>query len=483
MAGRRPAAEPVGGLSSSSRDRVTDARAETDVGWRTVLTGRLGALTIGLTLLTLSVATESLVITTIMPAIVKDIGGLSLYGVAFSAFFLAGLVSIPIAGWAIDRYGPAAPFAVTIGVFIVGTGLAALAPTMPVLVLGRTLQGFGASAQFTISQSTIAGSYPGRARIRVLSLMSATWTIPGLIGPAVGAAITSLFGWRWAFGVVVAPALLAIAITLPQLMKIGAAGNHVRRPPILNPLAVAAGVGLLLVGLTSPSILTVALAAIGAAVAARSLTRILPARTVLAAPGLPAIVAASFFLNFSYYAAASFIALALVGVRATTVFVAGVAITANTIAWTVGVWANTILLDRFSRRTLITVSAAGLGLSVGAFASSLYVGPLWIAFVTWTIGGFCMGIAFNTLTLNTMDAAATRAAGQALAGRNLSANLGTAVGTGIAGSAVALTQTAGFGLTAGLLVAYAMAAAAGLVTAALGTRASAAADSVPVEVR
>jgi predicted MFS family arabinose efflux permease len=218
---------------------------------------------------------------------------------------------------------------------------------------------------------------------------------------------------------------------------------------------------------------SIALAAAGALIAARSLTRILPSGTARAAPGLPAIVAASFFLNFGYYAASSFVALALVGVRGTTVLVAGVAITAATIAWTFGVWANTVLLDRYSRRALVIASSAGLALAVAAFASSLYGGPLAIAFAAWTAGGFCMGIAFNTLTLNTMDAAGTGSAGQALAGRNLTANLGTAVGTGIAGSAVALTQAAGFGLRLGLLVAYCMAAVTGLVTAALGARASA----------
>src|SRR5215831_11089531 len=86
--------------------------------WRAVLSGSSGRLTIGLTLITLTVATESLVITAIMPAIVRDIGGISLYGLAFSAFFLAGLASIPTAGWAADRYGQALPFAVLIPVFL-----------------------------------------------------------------------------------------------------------------------------------------------------------------------------------------------------------------------------------------------------------------------------------------------------------------------------------------------------------------------------
>src|SRR5260370_8005422 len=99
-------------------------------GWRDLMAGPLAGLTVGLALITLSVATESLIITTIMPAIVSDIGGVALYGLAFSAFFLSGLAAIPTAGWALDRYGPAYPFAVLIAIFLVGTALAALPPTM-----------------------------------------------------------------------------------------------------------------------------------------------------------------------------------------------------------------------------------------------------------------------------------------------------------------------------------------------------------------
>ena len=68
-------------------------------GWAAVLRGPLSGLTWGLVFVTLSVATESLIIATIMPTIVRDIGGIELYGLAFSAFFLTGLVSIPVAGY------------------------------------------------------------------------------------------------------------------------------------------------------------------------------------------------------------------------------------------------------------------------------------------------------------------------------------------------------------------------------------------------
>ncbi|MFI5283813.1 MAG: MFS transporter, partial [Candidatus Dormibacterales bacterium] len=427
-------------------DELEDPAAPARTGWREVLRGPQSGLTLGLTLLTLSVATESLVITAIMPAIVRDIGGLSLYGFAFSAFFLAGLVSIPIAGWGVDRFGPAVPFGVTMSIFLIGTLIAALSPNMPVLVLARGAQGLGAAAQFTISQSTIARAYPLSARVRVLSLMSATWILPSLLGPSLGAAITSLLGWRWAFGIILLPALLATVFTFPLLRQVRPAGTASARPTVRRPLQVALGTGLLVTGLTYFSwwgaIVTVA----GLAVAVDALRHTLPAGSLSARRGLPAIVAASFFLNLGFYAAASFVPLVLVGVRGTSVFAAGLGIMASTVAWTVGVWLNTQLVDRYPRGLLVAGFAMLLAASSVGFATAIYGAPLLFAYLTLPFAGLSMGICFNTLTLNAMAAASRGAEGFALAGRNLTANLGTAVGTGVGGAALAASQAAALGL-------------------------------------
>jgi len=439
-------------------------------GWRGIVAGPQGGLTIGLTLITLSVATESLVITAIMPAIVHDIGGVSLYGLAFSAFFLAGLASIPIAGWGVDRFGPSVPFAATMAVFIVATSMAALSPTMPLLVVARAGQGLGAAAQFTITQSTIARAYPPEARVRVLSLMSATWVLPGLLGPSIGAGIATLVGWRWAFGAILVPAVLAAAITFPRLRGVGGSDQAPARPDVRRPIQVAVGVGLFVTGLTSLSWWSVALVVVGLAMALEALVHILPAGAMRAARGLPAIVASSFFLNVGFYGAASFVPLVLVGVRGVSVVAAGGLLVSSTLAWTVGVWLNTQLVDRYARGALVAGFAVLLAACTVAFAAAIYGASLPFAYVAWTVAGLGMGICFNTLTLNAMAAAATGGEGFALAGRNLMANLGIAFGTGVGGAAVAGSQAASLGLRPGLAATFGLSAAAALVTAALAGR-------------
>jgi len=188
-------------------------------------------------------------------------------------------------------------------------------------------------------------------------------------------------------------------------------------------------------------------------------------------------VAAGFVLNVAFYSASSFVPLVLTRVRGTSITAAGIAVTAATIAWSVGVWINTQLVNRYPRGRLIAASAIVLALGIAGFGSALTGAPLAGSYVAWVLAGLGMGIAFNTLTLNTMALAARGAEGAALAGRNLSSNLGTAVGTGVGGAALALSTGLSLGLRPGLTFVYTLAGASAIATAALSGRAS------PPEVR
>src|SRR3954451_20316345 len=110
--------------------------------WR----GPYRLLTIGLVLTVASSAFEALAVAATLPATVKELGGIALYGWAFSAFMLTNLIGITIAGGEADRQGPARPFLIGIVLFAFGLLIAGLAPSMQVLIAGRAVQGFGAGA-------------------------------------------------------------------------------------------------------------------------------------------------------------------------------------------------------------------------------------------------------------------------------------------------------------------------------------------------
>ena len=92
------------------------------------------ALTLGLVLTITFVASEALAVAPAVPVLARDLGGLRLYGWVFSAFMLAGMVGVVLAGEAADRRGPAPPYVAGLTLFTVGLVVAGRAPSMPVLV-------------------------------------------------------------------------------------------------------------------------------------------------------------------------------------------------------------------------------------------------------------------------------------------------------------------------------------------------------------
>ena len=218
--------------------------------WREVFQGRRGRLTAGLLLLEALIAVESLVVATIMPDVRRELGQVQLYGLAFSASPLATFASIPIAGRAADRYGPSRVLPFMLGVFALGLIVAGLAPSMPVLILGRLLQGAGAGALYSVSLGTVAKTFPDRLRPRVLALLASMWILPGLVGPPFGALLASTIGWRWAFAAPVPVLLFAWILIAPALGDTPLPADPDKHLPIRAPLQLMLGAGLFLTGLT-----------------------------------------------------------------------------------------------------------------------------------------------------------------------------------------------------------------------------------------
>src|SRR5256885_14917757 len=103
-------------------------------------------LTLGLVLTITLVAAEALAVSTAMPIVARELGGLELYGLVFSSFIASSLVGIVFAGLLIDRRGVVTPFAIGLVLFAIGLTIAGAAVSMPMLIVGRLSHGLGGGA-------------------------------------------------------------------------------------------------------------------------------------------------------------------------------------------------------------------------------------------------------------------------------------------------------------------------------------------------
>jgi MFS family permease len=406
-------------------------------------------LTAGLIVVVLGAAFEVLAVAATLPATVRELGGLSLYGWAFSAFQLASLIGITVAGADADRRGPAAPFIMGVGLFVVGLLIAGLAPTMPILVVGRAVQGLGAGFLSSVSYTVIGQGYSEEARPQMLALLSSAWVVPGLIGPAIGGIVADTLGWRWIFLGLVPLMLGAGALTLPALARPSSG------PLPLRPVALAAqlalGAGLLVAAISGVSTpLALALGVAGAALGAPALKALLPSGVLTARPGLPAAIACMFLLNMAFFGVDAFVPLALTALRGQSSAAAGVSLTAATIAWTSAAWLQSRLVRRGSRRALtrwgFVLVAAGIAATLLVFQPFV---PVLLAPIAWSVAGLGMGFAFSTISLVVLDTAAADQAGTAASAMQLANFLAVAFGAGIGG---ALVGTGGEVSATGMLV-------------------------------
>jgi MFS family permease len=431
------------------------------------------SLTTGLVLSTTFIAAEAMAVITIMPRVARDLGGLNLYGWVFSAFMLGSLVGTVAAGRAADRAGPARPFALGLVLFGLGLTVAGLAPSMGVLVLGRVLQGLGAGAVPAVSYVAIGRGLPRQLRVRMLAVLSTAWVLPGLVGPVLSVVVTDLFGWRWVFIGLTPLVALAGLLALPALLGLGRPETRATVAHSLrDALCCAAGAGLLLGALTARNALVLAaLILCGLAVSLPALRRLLPAGTLAARAGLPATILCRGLLTFSFFGCDAFVTLAITTVLHHSAVVAGVTITASTLAWATGAWAQVRLSTSWEGRRLIRVGLILILAGIAGMILALEPGiPIGEAVAAWTIAGFGMGLAYAPTSLMMLRETSPGREGWSSASLNLAEVLGTALGTGLGGAAIVLGANQGWAMSRAVAMAFAIAGSGAAVALGVSRR-------------
>src|SRR5260370_10739825 len=189
-------------------------------------------LTVVALLLSLSMAAMKLtVVSTAMPPVVGDLGGIHLYSWVFTASLLTSTDTVRCYGKLADLYGRKPVLLAGIGVFLVGSIASGLAGSIGALIAFRALQGLGAGAMQPTTLTIVGDIYNLEERSRMQGVFGAVWGVAGLIGPLLGGVIVHYLSWRWVFFINVPAGIAAAALLL------GAPPQPVAPPPHSPPPA------------------------------------------------------------------------------------------------------------------------------------------------------------------------------------------------------------------------------------------------------
>lgn len=393
--------------------------------------------TLALALSLFMAALEMTVVSTAMPTVVSELGGIQSYAWVFTAYMLSSTITVPIYGKLADLYGRKPILLFGIGLFLAGSIASGLSTSMNMLIAFRTLQGLGAGAMQPIAVTIIGDIYTLEERAKVQGAFSAVWGIAGLVGPITGGLIVKYLTWHWVFFINVPVGLATMGLLM------GVFHEQVQRKPqkldFAGAALLSAGVVALLIGvqelgrnpwaLVAAAVLLVAFVAVELKVA----EPVIP----LSMFRIPAIAISSIagaLFSAAMFGATTYVPLYVQGVLGGSPTLAGGMITPMIVGWPIASVIAGRLLLRMGFRPIIV---GGLGLSaLGTALMALGLRPgtnILVPEVAMGLFGIGLGFAATALLIAVQTSVGWELRGVATASNMFFRTIGGALGVGLMG--------------------------------------------------
>ncbi|TDO16904.1 MFS transporter [Mycobacterium sp. BK086] len=413
----------------------------------------------------------------LLPSAVADIGGERLYAWVTTVYLVASVIAATTVGPVLTRFGPRTAYLGALLSFAAGSALCTLAPTMPLLLVGRVVQGLAGGVLAGLGYAVISAALPDRLWTRASAVVSAMWGIGTLVGPATGGLFAQFGFWRGGFGLL---AILAVAMSLLVPLALparapadpDAAGPRipVRSLLLLGMAALAVSVAaiphsaLAIAGLLAVGVVLVVIFVV---VDRRASAAVLPRKAFTPGP-LKWI-----YLTLGLLMAATMVDMyvPLFGQRlgALVPVVAGFLGAALSVGWTVGEIASASITNVRATMRVVAIAPVvmAVGLALVAFtqtdSASTKIVVLWA--VGLVITGAGIGMAWPHLSAWAMGAIVDDPAQQAVAAAaiNTVQLMCGAFGAGLAGVVVNLRAAPDASASTMLFGAFAVLAAIGTV--------------------
>lgn len=400
-------------------------------------------------------AFEGLAVAAALPELAGDLGDVALLPWVVTAYLLPSGVATVAAGALVDRLGVATVFRWAVGLFVLGGVLAGLAPTMPIVIAARVLQGIGSGAVNAVGLAAVGLAYPPRLVSRAFAANATVWGAMSIAGPAIAAGLLTVASWRWIFLVNLplgGAALLSGWRALPDRppADVDASPRIRLDPTVLALLTVFSFTSLLAVDRLGWLSLPAGLVAVGSAMVLLRRERgrdgaLIAPRHVVDAPLGPLALAMCLLLTGAI-GLSTYLPLYLTAGRGISTGAAAWSVVFFTLGWTGGANGSSWLMDRRSAlavtRLGATITAPALLLvAVAVWAQA----PVWLLVVPVTLAGVGVGAATNSALTLLRSVAPDAELGRAVAAHQFVRNIGFALGTAMVGAVLLLVVGAATG--------------------------------------
>lgn len=350
-------------------------------------------------------AADGLLVSTMLPAIVADIGGIPFIPWTFALYEIGSIVAGAASGLVATRYGIRHPMAAAAALFAFGCALSAIAPSMGLLLTGRLLQGLGGGGLMAISFVAAGLLFPTRLIARVMGAISTIWAVSAFFGPLIGGLFVEFASWRAGFWIFAVQAFLLAGWLFTRTSMSGRLEqeSNAGRFPLFRLSWLTAGVlaiayaGIEIAPLRTGFLILLGLICLGIFLfldSSRSTDRLLPKHPISFVNPIGAALLMILCFAAATIAIGVYVPFLITRLHGISALVAGYVIAVEAIAWT----AMAIILSGSPERRdptyiligmlAITASIPGLGYSVGA-------GPVWLVALFAALQGAGFGMAWT----------------------------------------------------------------------------------------